>query len=385
MGPPKRPLPDVIFKYVKFAKIESCADLLTEVMLLPNIPTPQMLGIEKEEDVNKIYIGGELMALKYFYRRINHERGAFLQGSYLPNRRDPDILNPPKSLSPDLKFGCISVRKFYWAVMDAWNEIHKSGPTGSYTIVGQLIWREFFYTMSCINPHFGEMERNPICINIPWLDDENHLQLYLEGKTGFPFIDAGIRQMKKEGWIHHIIRNALSMFLTRGDLWLNWEHGFNFFLKYLIDGDLSINAGNWMWISSSAFEKSLDSSFSLDPAKFGCSVDPYGKYIKKYIPELTHIPVDYIFEPWKAPVEVQVRAGCVIGKHYPMPMVNHEEASIVNRNRMEEVRRRLMQKFETIEPKHVKPSDQDEINFFGNCSGKTWLDYWDERSSSNEK
>ena len=138
-----------------------------------------------------------------------------MNGAFLPNRREPDILNPPKSLSPDLKFGCISVKKFYWGVMDAWDEVNGADTPSTYTIVSQLIWREFFYAMSANNPFYGEMERNPICINVPWYENEKHLEAYLSGNTGYPFIDAGVRQLKKEGWTHHIVRNALSMFLTR--------------------------------------------------------------------------------------------------------------------------------------------------------------------------
>ena len=123
--------------------------------------------------------------------------------------------------------------KYYWALIDAWKEVSDEDPPSTFTNVS-LIWREFFYAMSATNPFYGEMERNPICVNIPWFDNQEHLQAYLSGNTGFPFIDAGVRQMKKEGWTHHIVRNALSIFLTRGDLWLSWEHGLKFFLNYMI-------------------------------------------------------------------------------------------------------------------------------------------------------
>ena len=366
IGPPQRPVEDVDLKGIQFAELEDCEDLLTELTVFPNIPTPQMLGIEKEGDMDKIYKGGERLALKYFDRRIKHEREAFTQGTYLPNRRDPDILNPPKSLSPDLKFGCISVKRFYWAVIDAWNEVNAGSPPGTYNIVSQLIWREFFYAMSANNPFYAEMDRNPVCISIPWYNNEKDLNLYLSAKTGYPFIDAGVRQLVKEGWVHHIVRNALSLFLTRGDLWLNWEHGVRQFLNYLIDADWSVCAGNWMWVSSSAFEKSLDSSFSLDPSVYGSRVDPYGKYIRKYVPELKDFPVEYIYEPWKAPLNVQEQAGCIIGQDYPMPMVNHKDVSLRNRKAMEALRNNLLTVCDNTEPDHIKPSDKTEIDvFFG--------------------
>ena len=366
IGSPRRPLPDVDLKDVDFVELEAYPDILTSLTVFPTIPTPHMLGVEREGPEDKIYKGGERLALKYFDRRIKWEKESFINGSFLPNRREPDILNPPKSLSPDLKFGCISVRKFYWAVMDAWNEVNEDGPPGSYTIVSQLIWREFFYAMSANNPFYGEMERNPICINVPWYTNQQHLDAYLSGNTGYPFIDAGIRQMKKEGWTHHIVRNALSMFLTRGDLWLNWEHGLKLFLNYMIDADWAVCAGNWMWVSSSAFEKSLNTSFSLDPSIYGCRVDPQGLYIKRYIPQLAKIPVEFIYEPWKAPVAIQREAGCIIGVDYPSPIVIHKEASKRNRELMEELQGTLMKKCNMEVPKHIKPSDEAEIKvFFG--------------------
>jgi len=365
IGEPRKPVADADFSKVSFLELEECENLLSDMTVFPNIPTPQMLGIEKDESVDKIYKGGERGALKYFYRRMEHERQSFLEGAFLPNRREPDILSPPKSLSPDLKFGCLSVRKFYWAVMDAWNEVNTELPSGSYTIVSQLIWREFFYAMSANNPFYGEMDRNPICIDIPWYENEDDLNLFLGGKTGFPFIDAGIRQIKAEGWVHHIIRNALSLFLTRGDLWLNWEHGLKFFLEYLIDADWSVCAGNWMWVSSSAFEKCLNSNTSLDPGVYGRRVDSEGKYIKRYIPELEQIPAEYIYEPWKAPLAVQKEAGCIIGKDYPMPMTNHHEASNRNRRMMEELQD-ILRNGDKGEPSHIKPSDKSEVKvFFG--------------------
>lgn len=365
VGPPRRPIPDIDLSDVEFVELEDYDDLLAKMTVFPTTPTPDMLGIEQEGGENKVYKGGEKAALKYFGRRIKYEKNAFLEGSFLPNRRNPDILMPPKSLSPDLKFGCLSVKRFYWAVQDTWNEVNESNPPASYTIVSQLIWREFFYAMSANNPFYGEMERNPVCINVPWYNNQDHLDKFNEGRTGYPFIDAGIQQVKTEGWCHHILRNALAMFLTRGNLWLNWEHGLELFLNYLIDGDWSVCAGNWMWVSSSAFEKSLNYSFSLDPTVYGRRVDPHGIFIKKYLPQLAKYPAEYIYAPWRAPLDVQETAGCIVGKDYPMPMVDHPATSKRNAEQMRELQQLLM-KMAMEEPKHIKPSNDSEIKtFFG--------------------
>ena len=126
-------------------------------------------------------------------------------------------------------------------------------------------------------------------------------------------------------------RNATSCFLTRGDLWLNWVDGLRVFQEYLLDADWSVNAGNWMWVSSSAFEKFLDTSDIISPVNYGRMFEPTGEYIRRYVPELRGMPTEYIFSPWEAPLSVQREAGCVVGEHYPCRMVNHEVASRHNR------------------------------------------------------
>lgn len=150
-------------------------------------------------------------------------------------------------------------------------------------------------------------------------------------------------------------------FLTRTGLWYNWEIGVDHFLKYLLDADWSVNAGNWMWVSSSAFEQLLDSSkCSIIP--LAKRMDPNGEYVKRYIPELQNFPKKYIHEPWTAPVEVQEECGCIVGQNYPQPIIDLENASRINCNRMKTIRETLTASAETT---HIRPSNDDEIrNFF---------------------
>ena len=106
--------------------LSTSENLISEKLtLFPTTPSPEMVGIERDPEwkEKKLFVGGERKALKYLGKRIEHETKAFKEGSFLPNRKDPDILSPPKSLSPDLKFGCLSVRRFYWEAMDAWEEV----------------------------------------------------------------------------------------------------------------------------------------------------------------------------------------------------------------------------------------------------------------------
>ena len=114
------------------------------------------------------------------------------------------------------------------------------------------------------------------------------------------------------------------------------------FYKYLLDADFSVCAGNWMWVSSSAFEQVLNCSVCINPTQFGQRVEPLGDYVRRHIPELSNMPVEYIYEPWKAPPEVQEKAGCIIGKDYPAPIVDHKTVSRSNCQRMNAIKENLM-------------------------------------------
>ncbi|XP_073945628.1 circadian regulator cryptochrome isoform X2 [Choristoneura fumiferana] len=361
IGDPPRPVPNVDLTGVEFGRLPDCFH--KEFTIFDKTPKPEDFGVfrDNEEDIRMIrWVGGETSALEHMKQRLSVERETFCRGSFLPSHGSPDLLGPPISLSPALRFGCLSVRGFYWSIQDLFRDVHQGRLPPSPFITGQLIWREYFYTMSVNNPEYGQMSGNPICLDIPWKEPEgDELNSWIEGRTGFPFIDAAMRQLRIEGWVHHSVRNTVASFLTRGTLWLSWEHGLQHFLKYLLDADWSVCAGNWMWVSSSAFEALLDSSECACPVRLGQRLDPSGEYVRRYVPELTNMPERYIYEPWKAPIDVQERAQCVIGTHYPAPIVDHLAAARRNRDAMQELRQMLEKA-----PPHCCPSSEDEIRQF---------------------
>ena len=104
------------------------------------------------------------------------------------------------------------------------------------------------------------------------------------------------------------------MFLTRGDLWLSWEDGARFFSHYLVDRDWAVNSGNWMWVTTAAFERMLDCTVCIDPVLYGKRLEPSGDYIRKYVPELAGFDFEHIHEPWTAPLDVQIATNCLIGQ-----------------------------------------------------------------------
>ncbi|KAG7302510.1 hypothetical protein JYU34_012424 [Plutella xylostella] len=367
MGEPPRPVEDADFTGITFGTLPDC--FYQEFTVYDKTPKPEDLGVFLEnEDIRMIrWVGGESQALLQATQRLQVEYETFSRGSYLPTHGSPDLLGPPISLSPALRFGCLSVRRFYWSLQEVFRRVHRGRLPTAHFISGQLIWREYFYTMSVNNPQYGQMEANPICLDIPWRQPRgDELEIWKSGRTGFPFIDAAMRQLLTEGWLHHAVRNTVASFLTRGTLWLSWEHGLHHFLKYLLDADWSVCAGNWMWVSSSAFEALLDSGECADPVRLGQRLDPSGEYVRRYVPELSQMPRNYVYEPWKAPLEVQERANCVIGRDYPAPIVNHLAAAASNRAAMQELRL-LLQKA----PPHCCPSSDDEIRQFMWLHGET--------------
>nr|AGV28718.1 6-4 photolyase [Eurydice pulchra] len=297
-----------------------------------NIPSLEDLNIDVSELLPPLYPGGESEALKRMKKCLSKKQWIC---NFEKPKTSPNSLEPSTTvLSPYLKFGCLSSRLFYYELAKVYEGNKHSQPPVS--LHGQLLWREFFYAVGALSPNFDRMEGNPICKQIPWSNDQKLLEAWkhvrLQGRTGYPFIDALMTQLKREGWIHHLGRHAVACFLTRGDLWQSWEEGMKVFEEFLLDADWSLNAGNWMWLSASAFFHQYFRVYS--PVAFGKSTDPDGDYIRKYIPALSKFPTKYIYEPWKAPLSDQKAAGCIIGQDYPRPIVDHDIARKKNLQKM---------------------------------------------------
>ncbi|XP_043218718.1 cryptochrome-1-like [Amphibalanus amphitrite] len=362
IGLPPTPEGDPVFRAGQLAVADPTRPHGHPVQLFDEVPPVSELSDLKPSpgEHKKRYQGGETRGLQLLAERVAWEELALSRGIVMPNQYCPDLLGPPRSMSAYLRHGCISVRRMYHQIQKAFQAC-TDAQGHSLSICVQLVWREYFYTMSVKNPYYDQMEPNPICLNINWRTDDQQLQQWKEGQTGYPFIDAAMRQLIQEGWIHHVARNATSCFLTRGDLWLNWVDGLRVFQEYLLDADWSVNAGNWMWVSSSAFENFLDTSDTISPVNYGRMFEPTGEYIRRYVPELRQMPTEYIFSPWEAPLSVQREAGCIIGKDYPCRMVNHEVVSRHNRKLMSKIAEQL-----GTCPPHCMPAGDAEVkHFFG--------------------
>ncbi|KAI3982062.1 hypothetical protein MKX01_018968 [Papaver californicum] len=253
-----------------FATTVSSLPLLGNVVYyeMLGIPTTKELGYGDEEF--SPFNGGETEALKRLKEVLKDEPWV---SNFEKPKTDPSaFLKPATILSLYLKFGCLSSRYFYQCLKD-------------------LLWREFFYTAAFGTPNFDLMNGNRICKQIPWNDDDTLLVAWRDAQTGYPWIDAIMVQLRKWGWIHHLARHSVACFLTRGDLY----------------------------------------NRVYSPISFGKKYDPKGNYIRHFLPVLKDIPAEYIYAPWTAPLAVQTKPNCIIGRDYPRPGQKMGEAYALNR------------------------------------------------------
>ena len=280
-------------------------------------PTLYDLGFGEEEKLySNSWIGGESEALSHLHsfcsRRARVPEEPF---SWLTSK---------DALSPYIRFGCLSVRLLYSKVKQ-FASTSSSGQVFFKQLANNFLLREFAYVIGSSSPNFDVMVGNPVCIQIPWDKDEVYLQAWREGKTGYPWIDAVVRQIRKEGWAHFIARQSIATFLTRGYLWLSWEYGNEFFQEFMLDFETPISSLCWMQSSCCAFfSKPVE---IYDPCLLGRRLDEDGRYVKKYVPELRNFPAEYVHEPWTAPLHIQEEAGCVVGRDYPYPIIERHKRS----------------------------------------------------------
>ena len=221
------------------------------------------------------------------------------------------------ALSPYLHFGCISAREL---------ESQLSRGAGAAAYRRQLCWRDFYAQLIRAFPANAEAEyQDRVRGKIDWSDDHRGFDAWCQGETGYPIVDAAMRQLRREGWMHNRGRLIVGSFLTK-DLGIDWRWGERWFMRMLIDGDEANNNGNWQWIASVGVDPQPVARRIYNPARQQAQYDADGRYVRRYVPELADVPDRYLAEPWRMPDDVQQQAGCVIGTDYPAPIVDHAEA-----------------------------------------------------------
>jgi deoxyribodipyrimidine photo-lyase len=231
--------------------------------------------------------------------------------------RDQMALAGTSGLSPYLRFGMLSARQAMVAALMA----RDSAQPGADVWLGELIWREFY--MSVLY-HFPSVRRESFRENlrgIEWENDADAFHAWQEGYTGYPVVDAAMRQLLETGWMHNRARMIVASFLTK-HLLIDWRWGEQHFMQHLIDGDPAANNGGWQWSAGTGTDAAPYFRI-FNPVLQGEKYDPHGDYVRRWVPELKRVPRAHLHHPWTTPADVQCEAGCVIGVDYPAPIVDH--------------------------------------------------------------
>jgi deoxyribodipyrimidine photo-lyase len=254
----------------------------------------------------------------------------FLDGpvhTYVEGRNLPAIDGTSK-LSPHFRFGTLSVRTAVHAALGTLATGGHRSRRDVLTWVDELIWREFFQQILSAFPQVASgpfRGKDGLPRSRPAGAEWNRLYAaWSEGRTGYPLVDAGMRQLNQAGWMHNRVRMVVASFLIK-DLRIDWQSGERYFMQQLIDADLAANNGNWQWASSTGTD-SMPGYRIFNPLLQSKKFDPQGEYIRKYVPELTAVPTARLHAPHLMTQEEQTLAECRIGIDYPSPIVDHRQA-----------------------------------------------------------
>lgn len=280
---------------------------LLNTQLIPSTPAPEL------------FPAGEKEAL----RRLD----AFLSGpvrEYAEARNRMD-LDGTSTLSPYLRFGMLSARAAVAAAMDTARESDDAMVRkGCEVWTNELIWREFYQAILYHFPFVLKTAFNPALRNIPWRDAAGDLRAWQQGLTGYPVVDAAMRQLASTGWMHNRARMIAASFLVK-DLLINWQEGERWFMQHLVDGDPAANNGGWQWTAGTGTDAAPYFRI-FNPVLQGKKFDPRGVYVRHWVPELANVPDKFIHTPWEMNPLEQSAVNIRIGRNYPAPIVDHSQA-----------------------------------------------------------
>ena len=236
---------------------------------------------------------------------------------YKEGRNFPDRQNVSR-LSPHLHFGEISPHEAWYAAQEAM--IVQGCESDGAHFMSELGWREF---SNGLLYHFPELPRENLQAKFdafPWRDDDQALQAWQKGQTGYPIVDAGMRELWQTGYMHNRVRMIVGSFLVK-NLLLHWHHGEEWFWDTLVDADLANNSASWQWIAGCGADAAPYFRI-FNPVTQGKKFDPDGAYVRRYVPELSKLPDKYLHNPWEAADNILEYAGVSLGETYPKPIVS---------------------------------------------------------------
>ena len=298
------------------------------------VPTLEALGFERTNLASLALApglqGGERLLQDFLPRQDRYA-----------DTRDFPAIKGPSYLGVHLRFGTVSIRSLARQAHAA----AQAGSAGAATWLGELIWRDFYAQILANFPHVVGHSFKPEYDAIHWehgATARERFAAWCEARTGYPLVDAAMRQLNQTGYMHNRLRMVTASFLIK-DLGIDWRWGEAYFATHLNDFDLASNNGGWQWASSSGCD--AQPYFRIfNPVSQSRKFDPEGRFIRRYLPELAALPVQALHEPWTAPPIDWESAGLVYGRDYPRPLVEHDAA-----------RRRTLERYAVVR-RGVKPA-----------------------------
>jgi deoxyribodipyrimidine photo-lyase len=281
------------------------------------IPTLESLDLHTEQQAIR---GGEQHARQMLADFTDLRRNHTIAGYHT----DRDVLALPATsrLSAHLHMGTISPR----ACLQAAHEVeqrHSDAAEGVQSWVGELAWRDFYVQILAHFPHVLRGAFRQEYDALAWDNNPELFAAWCAGRTGYPIVDAAMRQLQQEAWMHNRARMIVASFLTK-DLLIDWRWGERYFMQRLVDGDPAANNGGWQWAAGTGTD--AQPYFRIfNPTSQGRKFDAQGAYVRQYVPELARVPERFIHEPWKMSAAQQEEAGLQLGRDYPRPIVDHKE------------------------------------------------------------
>lgn len=302
--PPPRPAYAKPGQIIGVKGIETLA--VDDLGLLPSSP-------DWADGLRETWVPTEEGAQKCLSEFISNGLAGYSKG------RDVPAMNKISRLSPYLRFGLISPYQIWHSAIEA-----EAPQEDKLKFCKELVWREFAYHQMYHFNELGWSNFNTRFDRFPWLTESAYVKAWELGKTGYPLVDAGMRELWHTGYMHNRVRMVAASFLVK-HLLVDWRVGERWFWDTLVDADSASNAASWQWVAGSGADAAPYFRI-FNPVIQGKKFDPDGTYVRKWVPELSRLPEKFIHEPWLAPLDMQKVAGLQMGQTYPFPIVDHKTA-----------------------------------------------------------
>lgn len=301
--PPRKTIPKP--KNILLMKDCTNTTTLNDLKLIPKHPW--------KNKIKEHWNFGEKAALNKLDRFLHNNLKGYKKGRDYPGE------NHTSKLSVNLHFGEISPNQIWESINKTNNEFNAFKEDTEH-FLSELIWREF----SCyLMAHFKRLPSDNFQNKFdafPWVANNNLLSLWKTGKTGYPIVDAGMRELWQTGYMHNRVRMIVASFLVK-NLMIHWHHGRDWFWDCLVDADLANNSASWQWVAGSGADAAPFFRI-FNPITQGEKFDNDGTYTRKFLPVLQKLPNKYLFKPWMAPKTILKNAGIILGENYPKPIVD---------------------------------------------------------------